>query len=136
MERLEEKYDGIAGAVGKLEGAVAVIQHEQESAAQLAKERHGNLEARLTTVSAQLTGFMARIEGLLTGEVQMPQQREALARWEKWRDGTDTRLDAIEKAGDQQAGTWVALRGVKGGIVALAAIVSPVIVLLGILLKP
>lgn len=96
MDRMEEKYDALAGQFSTLAQTVTVIAREQGHQDQLASERHDNLKEKLAGVSAMLSGFMARVEGMIDGSIQTAQSRqgaELVADYQRWRARVDDTLD-------------------------------------------
>jgi hypothetical protein len=92
MDRIEARHETLEAEVRTLAATVARVEVNQINAAELNKLRFDALDTGLKSVGAQLGDFIRRIEGLITGEVQTAQTREAaqmVADYEKWRDGID-----------------------------------------------
>ena len=93
IERLEHKYDEIAAVVVRVE---VNQQHSEE----LNRLRFASLEQAIGStgrdvakVGTDLEGFMARIEGLISGEIQTNASRqgaELVADYQRWRREVDT----------------------------------------------
>lgn len=136
MDRMESRQDEQAKQIADIRSAVDLVVVNQRHADEINSSRHELLKAAIADVGKEFKDFSARINALISGEIRLPQQTEMLADWTGFRGKTESRLDALE---DQQAktnGVWVAIGGFKGAVVAIAAIASPVIVLVGILLRP
>lgn len=129
MDALERNH-------GDLSLTVARVEQNQKHAEELNKLRFDALEASVRSLGSQLSEFMKRIEGIITGEIQLPAQRDLLQEYRDRNKRVDARLDALEDARVRQSGIFVALGGAKGAVVAISAVASPVIVLLVALLKP
>ena len=92
IERLEHNYGELAATVSRVE---ITLQHGDE----LNRLRFASLEGAINStgkdiakVSTDLEGFMARIEGLISGEIQTSATRqgaELVADYQKWRREVD-----------------------------------------------
>lgn len=90
IERLEHKYDDLAATIAR-------VELNQQHGDELNRLRFDALDNAVKATSLDLKGFMARIEGLISGEtetVQSRQGRELVADYQKWRATVDDRLDA------------------------------------------
>ena len=97
LSRLEAKYDDLAKQVEGAVHTIARVEQNQTHAEELNKLRFGALDTAVSTLSSDLKGFMARIDGILTGDVETAQSRqgrELIVDYQKWRAATDGRLDA------------------------------------------
>lgn len=93
IERLEHNYGELASTVGR-------VALNQEHGEELNRLRFASLEQAIGStgkdiakVSVDLEGFMARIEGLISGEIQTTQTRqgaELVADYQRWRREVDT----------------------------------------------
>jgi hypothetical protein len=93
LSRLEAKYDDLAKQV---EGAVSTITRvelNQTHAEELNKLRFGSLDSAVGSLSADLKGFMTRIDGLVSGEQTTAQGRQMLDEYMKFKTNTERRLD-------------------------------------------
>src|SRR5689334_18000737 len=97
MDALEANHKALTNEVSSLAGTVARVELNQQHAEELNKLRFTSLDTAVSTLSSDLKGFMARIEGMISGEVdtqQSRQGRELVADYQKWRGEVD---DALEK---------------------------------------
>lgn len=96
MDRMEEKYDDLAREVASLTGTVARVEQNQTHAAELNQLRFNALDTAISGVGGKLDSFMARVEGIITGEVETAQSKQGaalVADYQKWRAGVEERLD-------------------------------------------
>ena len=101
VERLEAKQDELAADVTSLKGTVSRVETNQLHASELNKLRFDALDASIQSSTAKLDQFMTRIEGLISGDVQTNQTREAaaiLADYHRWRQSVEERLGEPEKS--------------------------------------
>lgn len=95
MDALEKNHNSLAGTV-------QLIEQNQRHAEELNKMRFDSLETAVKGVGTDLKGFMARIEGMISGEIDTAQSREGraiLADYKKWREEVDTTLDQVRFLG-------------------------------------
>jgi len=103
-----------------MSAAVARLSQNQDHATELSKLRFDALETGQRAIGAQLTEFMKRIEGVMTGEVQteqMRQGRELVEDYQSWRrdvDGDRARLSLLGR---------LAIIALGGNALAIAAAV-------------
>ena len=103
IERLEAGYAGLAATVER-------VELNQRHAEDINKLRFDALDMTVKQMGSDLKGFMARIEGILSGEVQTSASREGrelVEEYQAWRKGVDAdrqaqavrngRLDLIGK---------------------------------------
>jgi hypothetical protein len=92
MDRIEQRQDGVEKEVRTLAATIGRVEVNQEHAAEVNKIRLDALDAGIKLVSVQVTDFMRRIDGMITGEVETAQSRsgrELVADYKKWREGID-----------------------------------------------
>ena len=92
IERLEHKYDDLAATINR-------VELNQQHGEELNRLRFASLEQAIQAsskdisgVRTDLEGFMARIEGLISGEIQTTATRqgaELVADYQKWRRDVD-----------------------------------------------
>src|SRR4051812_5309543 len=93
LSRLEAKYDELAKQLGSAVATIDRVESNQQHAEELNKLRFTALDTSVGTLSTDLKGFMSRIEGLISGEVRLPQQERIMAEYLAFKDDTETRLD-------------------------------------------
>jgi hypothetical protein len=96
LEKVELNHESLAKEVAGLTSTVNQVELNQRHAEELNKLRFGSLDQAIITlrgevaaVGGDLKGFMSRIEGLITGETELPQQRALMADWSSWRKDVD-----------------------------------------------
>ena len=97
MDRLEANHESLTREVSSLAGTIARVEQNQNHAEELNKLRFTSLDTAVGSLTADLKGFMARIESLISGEADTAQTREGRERYAdytKWRGEVD---DALEK---------------------------------------
>lgn len=123
---MEARQDEQAKQIGSLAATIDRVEENQRHAEELNKLRFAALDTSVSTLTADLKGFMSRIESLITGETQTTQQRQLFEEHNRWRASVEERL---EESGELS--TQVRLLGrvavfVTGGslIGVLAAVVA------------
>lgn len=150
MDRMEVRHDDLAKDVSAITSTVSQVVQNQNHAEELNELRFKSLDTAVGQLTADLKGFMARIEGIMTGEVQTAATRqgaEMVEEYKEWRASTDKRLaiiedvptllarvDVLEEREMRRKGVLEAFSGVKGILLMLAAIASPLIAAAGIIL--
>ena len=89
---MESRQDSIEQEVRTLAATVARVEQNQEHATELNKLRFDALDTGLKSLSGQLTDFIKRIDGMISGEVETTQAREGralVADYQRWRDEVD-----------------------------------------------
>lgn len=100
MDRMEQNHEQVTRDLASLTGTVTRVELNQTHADELNKVRFASLDRSVEGVSGKLDAFMSRIEGIITGEIQLPMAREYDERRKDlaaWRDGVDGRLDGHDK---------------------------------------
>lgn len=115
LSRLETKYDELIRTVDR-------VEQSQTHANELNKLRFDGLELGQKGIAAQMGAFISRIDALISGETEMPRQRDLMADWARWRAEVDQdregqavrngRIDLVGKV------VWAL---VGGNIVAITA---------------
>jgi hypothetical protein len=98
MDRIEQRQDSIEQEMHSLATTVGRVEQNQAHATELNKLRFDALDAGIRGNTARLDAFIARIEGIITGEIdtqQGRQGRELIADYQRWRDTVDERLAII-----------------------------------------
>lgn len=102
MDRMEEKYDDLAREVASLTGTVARVELNQAHQAELSKQSFAALDRGLDVVGGKLDAFITRVNGLISGEIRLPQNDALMADWREWRNGVENKLELSEaKLGEQ-----------------------------------
>ena len=120
IDRIESRLDAQEVEFRSMASAVARLTQNQEHATELSKLRFDALETGQRAIGAQLTAFMQRVEGLITGEVQTEQTRqgrEMVEDYQAWRrdvDGDRARLSLLGR---------LAIIALGGNALAIAAAV-------------
>lgn len=99
---LSRRMDALERNHNTLAGTVQLIEANQRHAEELNKMRFESLETAVKGVGTDLKGFMLRIEGMISGEVETVQSREGralVADYKKWREKVDTTLDQVRLMG-------------------------------------
>lgn len=134
MEKIEGRYEELAGQVTSLASTVARVEQNQEHATELNKLRFDSLDSGLKLLQTDLKGFMARIEGVITGEISTAQTRagqELVADYQKWRAEVDEDRDAqaIRNGRMDLIGRLAVLLTIGGGVTTLCSVVALVVTL-------
>lgn len=97
MDRIEEAHASLATTVAR-------VELNQQHAEELNKLRFSALDAAVGNVAGKLDSFMARVEGIITGEVETNQTRQGRALVEdytQWRETVEARLDSADTLATQ-----------------------------------
>lgn len=145
MDRMETAHELLAKEVGGLSTTIARVEQNQTHAEELNKMRFDaftnglmQVEGKLDRYNNKMTAFIERIEGMLTGEVETQQAREArevLVDYRAWRARVDEQLshvatqDAVDNALHQARasnGVWVrsAVPWIISGVGVTLAVLS------------
>lgn len=119
LDRIEAKYDDLSGRVDGLAGTVERVELNQKHAEELNRLRFDALDAAQKATHEDLKQFMRRIEGIITGEVQLPSAVEGKALvddYKRWRGGVDTTLTQTRLLG--RIAVILATSGVVSGAIA------------------
>ena len=101
MDRLEANHETLAKEVGALTATVGRVEINQQHAEELNRLRFSSLDLSVGNLTSELKGFMQRIEGMISGEIDTNQAREGrelVADYKRWRDDVDadrTRISTI-----------------------------------------
>lgn len=144
MDRQEERHEDLAKEVAGLTATMGQVVQNQKHAEELNELRFkaqntavSQLDTHITDVAHDLKGFMLRIDGIISGEVETVQTRQGqaiIADFMSWRKGVDSRVDVLEDAAERRGGVMDALRGGKGLVLMLCAIFSPIVAAVGIII--
>lgn len=101
MDRLEQNHEALAKDVAALTGTISRVEQNQQHLEELNRLRFGSLDNSIAGVTNKLDAFIARIEALLTGEVQTPQMRsgnELVADYKAWRASVDKEIEDLQES--------------------------------------
>lgn len=138
LDRMEARQDTIEVKVTDLSAVVSRVELNQKHAEDLAVLRFGALDTAVKSIDGTLERFMGRINAIVSGEVKLPQaaQGEALvADYVAWRKDMDKWREARENSEARQSGIFATFTGAKAVLLTLAAIASPLITVIALLLK-
>ena len=129
LSRLEAKYDDLAKQVEGAVHTIARVEQNQTHAEELNKLRFSSLDTAVGGLSMDLKGFMARIDGIMSGEVQTQQTRqsaELVADYQAWRKEVDADRDqqAVLNGQMKLLGRIAILLTIGGGITTLCSVVA------------
>ena len=133
---MELKHEDLAKDVAALTATTAQVVLNQKHAEELNELRFKSLDTAVSQISTDLKGFMVRIDGIMTGEVETTQSRagrELVAEWTSWRKEVEAWRDVQDQRNAVQGGVLKTLSGAKGIILMVCAIVSPIVAAVGII---
>lgn len=149
MDRMELKHEDLAKDVAAITATVGQVVLNQKHAEEINELRFKALDTSVGQIGADLKGFMARIDGIVAGDIETAQSRagrELVADYTIWRKETDKRLaiiedvptlvqkvEALEEREQRRKGVLEAFSGVKGVLLMIAAILSPIVAAIGII---
>lgn len=132
---MEQRQDNQETQLRDLAAVVGRVELNQAHGIVVADLRFTAIDSAMKTQHATLTAFIARFEGLLSGEVKT----NLTNAYDNFRIDTEARLDAIEKRATRNdaksAGVFAAFTGAKAVILMLAAIASPLIAAVAIIVS-
>lgn len=125
MDKIEARHETLETEVRNLTVTVGRVETNQAHAEELNKLRFDSQKTSLDTLGAKLDQFIARIDGIISGEVQTAQTRqgqELLAEWTEWRKETSEKLSQHDEFQTQGKllGRIVAFIGI-GNVIAIVA---------------
>lgn len=134
---LSRRVDKLEETVGSLSGAVSRVEVTVEHVRQLSELRFNSLETALKVIDGNLAGFMRRIEGVMTGEIETAQTRQGqkiLADYEAFRERMEAHVEESNlihaSAAAKGEGVVLALSTGKAFLLLLIALAGPVITIL------
>ena len=125
IDRIESRLDAQEVEFRSMSAAVARLSQNQDHATELSKLRFDALETGQRAIGAQLTSFMQRVEGLISGEVQTEQTRqgrEMVDDYQRWRRDVDGDRAKVALLG--RLGVLLISTNVIAIVVAIGAAVS------------
>lgn len=142
MDRMENRHEDLATQVRSLAASVQRVEQGLDHAEKLNELRFNAQNQSLATLDAKVSAFITRIEGIIEGTVETGmsrQNKQMLDDYFAWRRATDTHLDSIdllhaERDAARKTGLTF-LSGAKGLVIMLAAILSPLIAAVSVLLS-
>ena len=120
MDRIEGRHETLESEVRALTATVSRLEQNQVHSLELNKLRFDALDTGIRANGNQLTEFIRRVEGLISGEVQTEQTRqgrEMVEDYQRWRrdvDGDRARLSRLGR---------LAIIALGGNALAIAAAV-------------
>jgi hypothetical protein len=151
MDRMETKHEDLAKEVATLTATTGQVVLNQQHGEELNTLRFKSLDGAVAGIGTDLKGFMTRMEGIISGEVTTTQGRagqEMVADFVRWRKETDarltiiedvptliTRVDSLEDREMRRKGVIEAFSGIKGILLMVAAVASPLIAAAAIILS-
>lgn len=106
LDRLEINHEQLAKDVSTLSGTIQRVEQNQTHLEELNRLRFNALDTSVGTLTSKLDNFIARVEGLITGEVQTPQMRsgeELVADYRRWRESVDKSInELVDHQGQQE----------------------------------
>jgi phage shock protein PspC (stress-responsive transcriptional regulator) len=112
MDRMEQKHEELAKEVTALTATVGRVEQNQAHATELNKLRFDALDMGVKSLAGQLTDFIKRIDGMVSGEIETAQSRqgrELVDDYRKWREEVDDDRGLWKSQYERQ-------RGVNAGI--------------------
>ena len=103
MDRIEARQDTIESKVTDLASVVARVELNQIHADRVSDLQFKALDGAVKNIDGALERFMGRINGILSGEVRLPQNDALMQEWRDWRDDVNKRLEQSEGKLDEQA---------------------------------
>lgn len=146
---MEVRHEDLAKDVATLTATTAQVVQNQKHAEELNELRFKSLDQHVGSLGSDLKGFMNRMEGIMTGDIKTAAARDLeeakavaerdggkiMAEWTEWRRDTDRRLDGQDLRNARGEGIFMTLGGAKGVAIMLAAIASPVITVIALIVK-
>src|SRR6478752_4035051 len=75
MDRMEAAHDALGREVASLSDTIQRVELNQQHAYELNDLRFKSLDTAVGAIGTKLDSFMARMEGIITGEVQTAQAK-------------------------------------------------------------
>ena len=138
MDHMERKHEELAKEVAALTATVGRVEQNQAHATELNKLRFDALDMGVKSLAGQLTDFIKRIDGMISGEVETAQSRQGqalVADYQKWRDEVDDDLAHLKSQNVRQAGLNAGVVQTfgtgKAVVITAAAVVTAIFTVLG-----
>ena len=155
---MEQRQDTLESKVTDLAAIVSRVETNQSHATELSKLRFDALDNGLGSLTGQLKDFIKRMEGLISGEIQTAAGRQMLDEYNRFRQTTTNRIEAIEdrtvrldaedvtrrlkamedralRIDSQRQGVFATFSGTKAFVLVVAAIASPVVTVIALILR-
>lgn len=103
---LARRVERLEGSVSGLTGAVQAIELNQKHAETVTNLRFNAIDTAVAANTKALSDFMARVEGIITGEIQTAggrQGAELVADYKTWRTSVEKRLPADDEVDEYRA---------------------------------
>lgn len=138
LDRVEHRQDTLEGKVDSLSATVGRLEVSAGHASELSKLRFDAIETNLSHGFEEAGRRWARIEAIISGEVVTPQTKMMLDQYQNFVESStkdrihlNQRVSLLESANGiaeaRSQGILSALGGLKGVVLLLAAIASPII---------
>ncbi len=135
---ISRRVERLEAEVSSLTVTVARIEQNQAHTAELNKLRFDALDMGVKSLGGQLTDFIKRIDGMISGEVdtaQSRQGRELVASYQKWREEVDDDLAILKNQNVRQAGLNAGVVQTfgtgKAVVITAAAVITAIFTVLG-----
>ncbi len=135
---ISRRVERLEAEVSTLTVTVARIEQNQAHATELNKLRFDALDMGLKSLGGQLTDFIKRIDGMISGEVETAQTRQGaalVADYQKWRGEVEDDLAILKSQNVRQSGVNAGIGQTFGTgkaiLVTTAAIVTATFTVLG-----
>lgn len=142
MDRMENRQDSMEQTLANLGATVARVETNQAHAEELNKLRFESQKQGLDTLTGTVGAFIARIDGIISGEIETAQSKQGLrimTDYLAWRERVDTHIDESTvlhaSQASQRQGMIFALSGAKATILLAAAIASPIVAIVVALIR-
>lgn len=139
---MEQRQDSIETEVRTLSATVQRVEQNQSHAVELNKLRFDSLDTGLKSLGGQMTDFIKRIEGILSGEVETIQSKQGqaiISDYNSWRKGVDADIAELKDNRDndkaRSEGLKDALYFARAALMLAGALAGPIIAITAIL-KP
>lgn len=144
MDRMENRHEDLALQVRTVAADIASVKLQAEHVEKLNELRFTSLDKGIHAVESKVDAFIARIEGLISGDVQTPQGKLMMDQYKQFVSDTQStqqrlveRIEVIEedhvRRDAARQGLFGALSSTKAFLLMLAAIASPLIAAIGII---
>jgi hypothetical protein len=130
MDRMDQRQDNVEAQVRDLATTVARVESNMNHSAEVSKLHFESIENGQRLLSSQLTDFVRRTEGIISGEIETAQTRagrEMVTDYIEWRKTVDAelrRLSEREQGEDARAAERSRIAGVTNRTLAAVILVA------------
>jgi hypothetical protein len=96
MERMEQRQDNMEAKVSDLATVVNRVELNQQHATELATLRFNAVDTAVKNIDGTLERFMGRINAIVSGEVQLPQNQAIMNAYLEWQRGVEARFGELD----------------------------------------